>query len=262
MFRWIRPISWLLIVVLFWGGYWLADGRTPWLALLGFVFVAFPYHLMATGAHVLKFLAPQATDRQKWLCIMLFSTACLVLFASFAPPYVALWTTLMITAAALCQLVLTRYPAADIISEGFVAAAPFMLGVLLGDSGRTTTLLPLACVLLLHAIASHIIWQLAEHSEQVTVRLTSFVSRVGNEMAIMVTIGMYAVATALPLYYYGTRGALLALLFAVYAVRASSLLHVRFHARDMRYVRTWWLVRRLNYMLLLVVLLYAASDLV
>lgn len=258
----MRPITWFMIVTLFWGGYWLADGRRPWLALLGFVFVAFPYHLMATGAHTLKFLTPRATDRQKLLCIMLFNTACLVLFASFATPPVALWVAGMIVLALLCQLYLSRYPVADITSEGLVAVMPFMLGVLLGESSRLAALMPLAVVLVLWAIASHIVWQLAEHSEQVTVRLTSFVSKVGNEIAIMAIVGTYSVAVVLPLWYYGTHGVLLSLLFVLYAVRASALLPVRFHARNMRYVRTWWLVRRINYLTLGIVLLYAAANLV
>lgn len=249
-----------MIVVLFLSGYWLAGGGRPWLALLGFAFVAFPYHLLATGAHLLKFIAPQATDRQKWLCITLFNVAFLVAFAGFSTPAVTIWLAIMIVVAALCQLYLSQYPVTDVLSEGFVAAAPFMLGVLLGDHGQTMTLLPVAIIAFLWAVASHIIWQLAEHSEQVTVRLTSYVSRVGNEIAIMSALGMYVVAALLPVVYYGSIGIFAGLLFVLYALRVGQLLPIRFHVRNMLYVRTWWLVRRLNYLTLVVMLVYVVSG--
>lgn len=260
MFRWVRPISWLMVVVLFAGGYWLADGHHLLLVLLGFLYIATSYHLLATGARTLAYLTPQATWRQRWLCVALFNTAFLGIFAAIASPAATIWLGAMLAVAALCQVVLSRTPVLDVIAEGMVAAMPFMFGVLLADTGRAMALLPLFVMIILWAIASHIVWQLAEHSEQATVRLTSFVSRVGNEISIMALIGLYGVGAVLPVAYYGRTGLLLAFLFVVYLTKITPLLAVRFHARNMRYVKTWWAVRRLNYLTLALLLVYAASG--
>jgi len=249
-----------MVVVLFLSGYWLAGGHAPLLATIGFLFVAIPYHLLATGARTLERITPQATSRQRWLCVALFNAAFLVLFAAFAGPAVIVWLSAMLLVAALCHVSFCRYPFLDILAEGFIAASPFVLGVLITASDRTAQLLPIGVILLLWSIASHIIWQLAEHSEQATIRLTSFVSRVGNEIAIMCVLGLYAVSAVLPLVYYGRRGVFATLVFVLYLMRTAPLLTVRFHARNMVYVRTWWLVRRLNYLTLVVVLLYVLTQ--
>lgn len=256
-----RPSWWITTAAPFVAGYAVVQGMTfSWPLAIGTLYFLTAYNLLMYGVndvfdyesdirnprktnvlaktkHYPLLGAILLTNVPFWLYFMLVgSWASGIFFALIV---------VMALAYSVKQLRFKEVPVLDSITSAFHYTSPFIFGVLF--AGGIDLWLPAWLAFFLWAMGNHAFGAVQDIKPDREAGIASIATKLGAERTLAFVLSLYIVAALLPVLYYGAKGILVSLVFAMYIALAANTLPQRRNPSHSIFRQSWRLLSFLNY---------------
>ena len=240
-----QPKLWLPLVALFSAGAWMQGVHFDWLWLVCAAYLTLPYGFFMQG--VLDGARHKAFRLEFWVVTLAFNIPFWLYIWSQGPADMGVWLLGFTALGVVYDLVNVQVkgiPGFDIAAAAFMTVAPFVLGALQGGAGLLTWL-PAVMVLTVWLAAEYLRYDLYGVANSTNVR--SAAKLLGSERVLMACLGLYLVATILPVILFGWWGLPIAIILSADVLYMWMLLPYRTQPKLPRIVRTNQAMRRAHY---------------